>query len=112
MMHKSAGCSSFPLSNGHSMSNLVGTGNSIWSGAYVFLSTVGFVTLLALLEEFCIRPFHIISWWFQGLVFVICMIEGIVIFGGLVIVLRNHWERSVSVGCRLVFRVNQISLVD
>ncbi|KAJ8647365.1 hypothetical protein MRB53_000388 [Persea americana] len=96
MVYKSVGCSSFPLSNGSSMSSLVGTGNNIWSGAYVFLSTLGFVILLGLLEEFYIRRYNISSWWFQGLLFVICMIAGIVIFGGLVIVLWSRWERSVS----------------
>lgn len=96
MVYKSVGCSSFPLSNGSSMSSLVGTGNNIWSGAYVFLSTLGFVILLGMLEEFYIRRYNISSWWFQGLLFVICMVAGIVIFGGLVIVLWSRWERSVS----------------
>lgn len=74
------------------MSSLVGTGNILWSGAYVVASALGFIFIFGLLEAFYIRPYGITIWWYQGLLFVMNMIASVVIFGGLVIFIWNHWE--------------------
>lgn len=79
------------------MSVLVGTGNIIWSGMYVIVSTVGLVVLVGLLDMFYINPFHITYWWYKGLLLVACMIASILLFGGLVIVLWRLWDRKTSV---------------
>ncbi|XP_077231636.1 ferric reduction oxidase 6-like [Tasmannia lanceolata] len=94
--YKSMNCSSFPMTNGSSMSSLVGTGNNIWSGSYIIISSFGFVILFGLLRAFYIRPFGISSWWFQGLLFIICMTVSVIIFGGLVVFLWHLWEEKVS----------------
>lgn len=86
---------SFPGINGSSMSGLAGTQNNIWSGIYVISSIIGFLILLGLMEALYITPFNIVCWWFKGLLFVICMITSIVVFGGLVIFLWYHWEERV-----------------
>lgn len=78
------------------MSVLVGTGNNIWSGIYVISSTVGFVILLGLLDIYYINPFGISTWWYKGLLFVVCMAAGVFIFGGLVVGLWHIWDRRIS----------------
>lgn len=75
------------------MSILVGTGDNVWSGLYVISSTVGFVILLGLLNIFYINPFGITKWWYKGLLFVACMVAGVIIFGGLVVGLWHIWEK-------------------
>lgn len=75
------------------MSSLVGTGHNIWSGIYVILSMIGFIILFGLMELFYIRPFGISSWWYLGLLFIICMVASVVVFGGLVVLLWNQWEK-------------------
>ena len=81
------------VSNSNSMSVLVGTGNNIWSGLYVISSTLGFVILLYLLDTFYINPYDISPWWYTGLLFVICMLASVFIFGGVVAGLWHLWER-------------------
>lgn len=78
------------------MSILVGTGNIIWSGIYVIVSTIGLVILVGLLDMFYINPFEISSWWYKGLLFVICMVASVSLFGGLVISFWHLWERKTS----------------
>lgn len=74
------------------MSSLVGTGNIIWSGAYIVISTVGFVVLVALLNVFYINRYNIKYWWYKGLLFIICMAVSVILFGGFVIVLWHLWD--------------------
>ncbi|XP_050273124.1 ferric reduction oxidase 7, chloroplastic-like isoform X1 [Quercus robur] len=86
--------SSPPISDSSSMSVLVGTGNNIWSGLYVISSTLGFVIIIYLLDIFYINPYDISSWWYKGLLFVICMLASVFIFGGIVVGLWHLWERQ------------------
>ncbi|XVE99412.1 hypothetical protein REPUB_Repub03eG0195900 [Reevesia pubescens] len=87
--------SSCPLS-GCSMSALVGTGNNVWSGLYLIVSTAGFVISMALLRIFYIKPYQVSTWWYQGLLLIACMVGSVIIFGGLVIVLWHLWDKKVS----------------
>ena len=82
-----------PVSKSYSMSVLVGTGNNMWPGIYVISSTLGFVILLYLLDTFYINPYDISPWWYTGLLFVICMLASVFIFGGVVAGLWYLWER-------------------
>lgn len=79
-----------------SMSGLVGTGNNIWSGIYVVSSTIGFIILFGLMEAFYVTPFNVKCWWFKGLLFVMCMILSVAVFGGGVIFLWYQWEIRAS----------------
>ncbi|KAJ4967456.1 hypothetical protein NE237_019305 [Protea cynaroides] len=90
---QSKSTNSFKNAKNSSMSALVGTGNTIWAGIYVVLSTIGFIILMGLLDLFYIKPFQINSWWFKGLLFVVSMIASVLIFGGLVVILWNLWEK-------------------
>ncbi|OIV91892.1 hypothetical protein TanjilG_17884 [Lupinus angustifolius] len=83
-----------PVPSGCGMSVLVGTGNNFWSGLYVISSTIGFVVLLGLLDNYYINPFGIYKWWYKGLLFIVCMVASVVIFGGLVIGLWHIWEKK------------------
>lgn len=80
------------------MSVLVGTGNIIWSGIYVIVSTIGLVISVALLDVFYINPFQVKSWWYKGLLFIACMSASVLIFGGFVIGIWHFWERKTSAG--------------
>ncbi|XP_010265600.1 PREDICTED: ferric reduction oxidase 7, chloroplastic-like [Nelumbo nucifera] len=86
----------FPMSNASSISGLVGTGNNIWFGIYIIISIIGFALLLGLMDLFYIKPFSITCWWFKGLLFVVCMITSVFVFGGLVVISWHIWERSSS----------------
>lgn len=94
--HSTSEIYSFPVTNGSSMSGLVGTANNIWSGIYVFSSTIGFIILFDLMEALYVTPFDVKCRWFKGLLFVICMIVSVVVFGGVVVFLWNQWERRAS----------------
>ncbi|RDX94887.1 Ferric reduction oxidase 7, chloroplastic [Mucuna pruriens] len=83
-----------PVASDCGMSVLVGTGDNFWSGLYVISSTLGFVLLLGLLYVYYISPFGIEKWWYRGLLFVICMVASVVIFGGLVVGLWHIWEKQ------------------
>ncbi|CAK9322007.1 unnamed protein product [Citrullus colocynthis] len=85
-----------PLSKGSNMSVLVGTGDNVWSGLYVIVSTLGLVILLGFMDSFYINPFNIIKWWYKGLLFVVCMVASVVLFGGLVVALWCLWEQHIS----------------
>ncbi|XP_027932369.1 ferric reduction oxidase 7, chloroplastic-like [Vigna unguiculata] len=92
--HKPIKSSFCPMASDYGMSVLVGTGDNFWSGLYVISSTVGFVILLTLLYVYYITPFHIEIWWYKGLLYVICMVASVVIFGGSVVVLWHNWEKQ------------------
>ncbi|KAK3412379.1 ferric reduction oxidase 6 isoform X2 [Eucalyptus grandis] len=88
-------CSVSSLLRGRGMSVLVGTGNSIWSGLYIISSVIGFTVLMALLDIFYINPFNIVTWWYRGLLFVVCMLASVILFGGPVIYFWHRWEKTV-----------------
>ncbi|KAJ9162747.1 hypothetical protein P3X46_022497 [Hevea brasiliensis] len=94
IVHKATTSSICTATKGYGMSVLVGTGDNIWSGLYIICSTVGFVSLLGLLDVFYINRYGIQSWWYKGLLFVACMVASIVIFGGCVVGLWHLWERK------------------
>ncbi|KAF6154214.1 hypothetical protein GIB67_043104 [Kingdonia uniflora] len=94
--HKSINNSYFPLNSKSSMSGLVGTGDNMWSGVYVILSTIGFIIFLGLMDLFYITPFGISTWWFKALLFIVCMALGVLIFGGLVVLSWHLSERRIS----------------
>ena len=93
---KTVNSSVFPALSGRGMSVLVGTGNNIWSGIYVILPVLGFVLFMGLLNIYYINPFGINAWWYKGLLFVLCMVASVVIFGGAVVGLWHLWERRIS----------------
>ncbi|XP_059648341.1 ferric reduction oxidase 6-like isoform X2 [Cornus florida] len=84
----------FPISNGFSISSLVGTGNIIWPGIYLVVSTVGLAITLGLLDTYYINPFSISKWWYLGILLLGCMAVSVLVFGGLVIGLWHLWERT------------------
>uniref|UniRef100_A0A1D1YKS8 ferric-chelate reductase (NADH) n=1 Tax=Anthurium amnicola TaxID=1678845 RepID=A0A1D1YKS8_9ARAE len=88
--------SSLTMTNGSQMSNLVGTGNNLWAWAYFLAATTSFVISFGLLEMFYIRPHGISSWWYRGLLFIICMVASVIIFGGLIVFFWHHMERGNS----------------
>ncbi|GFP80424.1 ferric reduction oxidase 6 [Phtheirospermum japonicum] len=79
------------------MSILVGTGNIIWSGMYVIVSTIGLVITVTLLNVLYVNPYGVYQWWYKGLLFVVCMVVSVLVFGGFVIVLWHLWEGRRSV---------------
>jgi hypothetical protein len=81
----------------YGMSGLAGTGNNFWSGLYVISSTLGFVLLLSLLNIYYINPFGVSKWWYKGLLFVVCMLASVVIFGGIVVGFWHMWEKQSSI---------------
>lgn len=80
------------MKNGGRMSSLVGTGNNLFAGLYVVLSTLGFITLFGLVQVYYIEKFGIYQWWYRGLLFTACMVAGVVLFGGGVIILWHFFE--------------------
>jgi ferric-chelate reductase len=82
------------------MSVLVGTGknNIIFYGLYVISSTLGFLILSGLLHILYSNPFAIASWWYTGLLLVICMLASVFLFGGLVVgILHLHfWGQNAT----------------
>ncbi|XAR53696.1 Ferric-chelate reductase (NADH) [Bertholletia excelsa] len=85
-----------PAPNKHGISALVGTGNIMWSGIYVVVSTIGLVLSVGLLQIFYINPYGIECWWYKGLLFCACMVLSPVILGGIVIGLWHLWEMKTS----------------
>ncbi|KAL2939583.1 Ferric reduction oxidase 6 [Bienertia sinuspersici] len=83
----------YPTSKRSAISALVGTGDNVWSGMYVVASSIGFLIFMALLDKFYINPNGIAIWWYKGLLVVVCMLAGVVIFGGLTVALWHLWER-------------------
>ncbi|XP_041013294.1 ferric reduction oxidase 7, chloroplastic-like isoform X1 [Juglans microcarpa x Juglans regia] len=89
--------SSSVFSMGGGISALVGTGNKIWVGCYVIISTIGFVISLSLLDICYINPFSISYWWYKGLLFVACMVVSVLIYGGIVVGLWHLWDKRTLV---------------
>ncbi|VYS69839.1 unnamed protein product [Arabidopsis thaliana] len=85
-----------PWTNGCSMSVLVGTGDNIWSGLYLIISTIGFIAMITLVDIFYINKYNITTWWYKGLLFVVCMVASVLIFGGLVVVFWHRWEHKTG----------------
>ncbi|GER38924.1 ferric reduction oxidase 6 [Striga asiatica] len=86
----------FPANKKNGMSVLVGTGNIIWSGMYVIVSTLGLGINVALLNVFYVNPYGVEYLWYKGLLFIACMVVSVLVFGGLVIVLWHLWEKRTS----------------
>ncbi|KAJ3675343.1 hypothetical protein LUZ60_004385 [Juncus effusus] len=90
---------SFPsifMKKGTSMSSLVGTGNNIFAGLYVILSTFGFIAFFALVQVYYISKFGIYQWWYRGLLFIGCMVGGVVLVGGIVVISWHLFERKFA----------------
>lgn len=85
----------YPTTKRSAMSVLVGTGDNVWSGIYVVASSIGFIVFLGLLEVFYINPYHISTWWYKGLLLVLCMVASVVFVGGFVVALWHLWERRM-----------------
>lgn len=86
-----------PSSTTRGISVLAGTGNIVWSGIYVIVSTIGLVVTVALLDIFYINPYVNPSYlWYKGLLFFLCMLVSVILFGGLVIGLWHCWDRKTS----------------
>ncbi|KAJ8572719.1 hypothetical protein K7X08_009230 [Anisodus acutangulus] len=85
-----------PGFKGCRMSSLVGTGNVVWSGLYVIVSTIGLVITVAFLDIYYINPFNVNYWWYKGLLLIGCMAASVLIFGGLVIALWHLWDKRTS----------------
>ncbi|XP_010521417.1 PREDICTED: ferric reduction oxidase 7, chloroplastic-like [Tarenaya hassleriana] len=96
MVYKEPNLSVRPSSQGCPMSVLVGTGDNVWSGLYVISSTLGFIVTVALLDIFYVNKFDVTTWWYKGLLFVICMVASVVVFGGLVVVLWHYRGHKIS----------------
>lgn len=104
-LHDISSISSFSVINGRNMSCLVGTGNNMWSGMYVVVSTLGLVAIYSLLRVYYIKPFHVSTRWYLGLLFVLMMVAAVTILGGIVVLLW-HWaekrnlkhDESVKIG--------------
>ncbi|XP_051135277.1 ferric reduction oxidase 6-like [Andrographis paniculata] len=101
----------FAASGRSGMSVLVGTGNPIWSGLYVFACTIGFIVIRALLDVWYIIPYKIKNSWYKGLLLIACMIAGVVIFGGLVIGAWHLWGTKSS-DCQEEDTVEQKEVVN
>ncbi|KAL9229359.1 hypothetical protein vseg_004835 [Gypsophila vaccaria] len=86
----------YPISKRSDISVLVGTGDTIWAGIYIIVSTLGFIVLQALLDAYYINPNGIKTWWYKGLLLVVCMVAGVVVFGGLTVALWHLWERKMT----------------
>lgn len=74
------------------MSCLVGTGNNLFAGLYVVISTLGFIALFGVVQVYYIEKFGIYQWWYRGLLFTASMVAGVVFFGGIVIILWHFFE--------------------
>ncbi|XP_050224586.1 ferric reduction oxidase 7, chloroplastic-like [Mercurialis annua] len=90
--HKATSSSIVPSPKGCGMSVLVGTGDNIWSGLYIMLSSIGFVVISGLVDAYYINKYSIKSWWYKGLIFIACMVASTLVFGGCVVALWHLWE--------------------
>ncbi|KAK0589546.1 hypothetical protein LWI29_015680 [Acer saccharum] len=85
-----------PVSNPSKMSGLVGSGDIMWCGIYLVSTTIGLIMLVCLLNVYYINPYDIPSGWYQGLLFVACMVASVIIFGGFVVALWHRWDVTQS----------------
>lgn len=79
------------------MSPLTGQGNSVWSGLYLAFSVVGIFIFSGLMQAFYVTPYHVTCWWIKGLLLLVCIIAGVGIFGGIVILFWHIWENRVLI---------------
>lgn len=85
----------YPISKRSAISVLVGTGDNLWSGVYIIASSIGFMIILGLLDVLYINPYGITAWWYKGLLVVLCMLAGVIIFGGVAVAFWHLWERRM-----------------
>ncbi|CAA7027473.1 unnamed protein product [Microthlaspi erraticum] len=96
MIHKIVNPSVKPVSTGCPMSILVGTGDNMWSGLYLIASTIGFISMMTLLDIYYINKYNITAWWYKGLLFLVSMVASVLIFGGLVVVFWHLWGQKTG----------------
>uniref|UniRef100_A0A0D9W5H3 ferric-chelate reductase (NADH) n=1 Tax=Leersia perrieri TaxID=77586 RepID=A0A0D9W5H3_9ORYZ len=82
------------VKNGTTMSGLVGTGDNFWAGMYFAASTLGFILAYALARAYYVPRYSVVAWWHLGLVFVLCMVAGVALPGGLVVLLWHLSEKG------------------
>ncbi|KAJ0038800.1 hypothetical protein Pint_23555 [Pistacia integerrima] len=98
-----------PVYKGKTMSVLVGTGNNnIWFGIYLISTTLGFIAVVYLLNVFYINPKDLSLGWYHGLLFVICMVVSVLIFGGLVVGIWHLSERKMNGEDHQIIEHNEI----
>ncbi|GJN27498.1 hypothetical protein PR202_gb15528 [Eleusine coracana subsp. coracana] len=81
------------VKNGTTMSGLVGTGDNFWAAMYFLASTLGFLLSYALVQAYYVKPYNVVAWWYLGLLFVLCMVAGVALPGGLVVLLWHLSEK-------------------
>lgn len=81
------------VKNGTTMSGLVGTGENFWAAMYFLASTLGFFLAYALVQAYYVKPYHVAARWYLGLLFVLCMVAGVALPGGLVVLLWHLSEK-------------------
>ncbi|GJN02819.1 hypothetical protein PR202_ga20205 [Eleusine coracana subsp. coracana] len=81
------------VKNGTTMSGLVGTGDNFWAAMYFVASTLGFLLAYALVQAYYVKPYNVVAWWYLGLLFVLCMVAGVALPGGLVVLLWHLSEK-------------------
>jgi hypothetical protein len=90
------------------MSGLVGTGDNFWAAMYFAASTLGAVLAYALVQIYYVKRFNVYAWWQLGLLLLLCMVAGVVLPGGLVVLLwhlsekrrmqDDRWDADVGAG--------------
>ncbi|KAK1683375.1 hypothetical protein QYE76_044223 [Lolium multiflorum] len=79
--------------NGAAMSGLVGTGDNFWAAMYFTASTLGAVLAYALVQVYYVKRFNVYAWWHLGLLLLLCMVAGVALPGGLVVLLWHLSEK-------------------
>ncbi|KAL5675876.1 hypothetical protein ACJX0J_012007, partial [Zea mays] len=82
------------VKNGTAMSGLVGTGDNFWAAMYFLASTLGFLLAYALVQVYYVKPHNVVAWWYLGLLFMLCMVAGVALPGGLVVLLWHLSEKQ------------------
>ncbi|OEL25115.1 Ferric reduction oxidase 7, chloroplastic [Dichanthelium oligosanthes] len=81
------------VKNGTTMSGLVGTGDNFWAAMYFLASTLGFLLAFALVQVYYVKPHNVVAWWYLGLLFMLCMVAGVALPGGLVVLMWHLSEK-------------------
>jgi MFS family permease len=81
------------VKNRTTMSGLVGTGDNFWAAMYFLASTLGFLLAFALVRVYYAKPHNVVAWWYQGLLLMLCMVVGVALPGGLVVLLWHLSEK-------------------
>ncbi|KAG0525950.1 hypothetical protein BDA96_06G102400 [Sorghum bicolor] len=82
------------VKNGSTMSGLVGTGDNFWAAMYFLASTLGFLLAFTLVEAYYVKPHNVVAWWYRSLLFMLCMVAGVALPGGLVVLLWHLSEKQ------------------